>query len=359
MILSSIRESKSRIITNRMDIQRIRGFLRRKLDMVNVASHERNLSRYSRGTGEWLFQDSKFSDWASTNDCAPLLWLVGPEGSGKSVLCSLAANRMRQSPSQQAVVYLMLTFDNPRSEYHLVSQIALQLLDYVVEHHQGVNAEALLMLPEGLDDNKKTFQVRELIEVLVSQCTTVFFFVDGLDEVETAEHPERQGSEETKPESVQQQLLSVLSFMAGLTGKGRTTTVRLLCSSKQTKSVETWMETLEVTKLPLNRHFVAADITRYLEARLREPKKIPQSYSILPSDATIAHLRKASRNNFHLASTMADWIVFPILPGHDSVNIGALNESTTISDLYDKHLDRMQDFGNPSENMQSRQMLVM
>jgi hypothetical protein len=82
------------------------------------------------------------------------------------------------------------------------------------------------------------------------------------------------------------------------------------CSSKQTKLVEKWMVTLEVTKLALNRHSVAVDITRYLEVRLKEPKEIRQSYSILPVDATVAHIRKASRNNFLLASTMADWMMF-------------------------------------------------
>jgi hypothetical protein len=338
-LLTRIRESVSSIMIKPDDVNRIRSWLGRRLDDVNVDSHQRNLSRHHPGTGEWLFEDIRFRDWVSSNKPFPVLWLVGPGGCGKSILCSVVAERMRQNVQQQAVVYLMLAFDKPRSQYYLVTQIALQLLEYVVMHRDGVDVETLLMLPAEYDKDKKTTQVCELVKVLISQCPSVYVFVDGLDEVGMIEEPELRSHAYTRPEILKQQVYAVLSFLAGLTSKNEGTQVRLWCSSKQTSVIDEWMRKMVTVELPVNRIAGAVDIAHYLEHRLGN---LTKNLSSAPHNAgVLTDLCKMAKNNFLLASTMADTMISSDLFGTSAFKVSMHDSPTEISEVYRRELDRM------------------
>jgi hypothetical protein len=338
-LLACIRESGLSIMTEQDEINHIRSWLGRRLDDVNIDSHRRNLSKYHPGTGEWLFQDTRFCDWISSEKQRPILWLVGPGGCGKSVLCSLVAKRMQQNVQQQAVVYLMLAFDKPRSQYHLVTQIALQLLDYVIEHRGGVDAETLLILPKYYEEDKKATQVCELIKVLISQCPSVFVFVDGLDEVGVAEEPERRPHETINLESSKEQLHSVLSFLADLTTEEKVTRVRLWCSSKQTSVVNKWMRKMLAVLLPMNRNAGAVDIAQYLQHRCENLTSTP---SFEPHNSKkIEVLRKIAKNNFLLASMLLDMMARSQLFVDPTSKGFILDAPKDASELYQRELDRI------------------
>ncbi|KAF2729072.1 hypothetical protein EJ04DRAFT_82194 [Polyplosphaeria fusca] len=357
-IVGSIRDNRSRVIDDLDEIQRIRSWLERRQDEINVDSQQRNLAKHMAGTGEWLFEETKFRSWASLDKSFPIVWLVGPEGCGKSLLCSLAIERMRLNTQQQAVVDLMLAFDKPRSEYHLVTQTALQLLKYVIEHRGGVNAEAFLMLPREQSKDKKTFQVRELIQILISQCPAVFIFVDGLDEVGSAEQPEQKLNHEAKLEKTKRQLHSVVAFFANLTKKESGTPVRLLCSSKQTVTIENWMREWEALELPINRHAVAADIAQYVERRFKNG--LGGSSSTLASTSLIAQLSKAAKNSFLFASTMADWIESSFALTDSSTEPVIPDKFKSIGELYQERLDQLLHPDSPHEhNMEQKSLGIL
>jgi hypothetical protein len=343
-LLTCIRENRSSVMIEPDEVSYIRSWLGRRLDDVNADSHQRNLSRHHPGTGEWLFEDTKFRDWVSPDKSDPVLWLVGPGGCGKSILCSVVAEKMRLNVQQQAVVYLMIAFDKPRSQYYLAAQIALQLLDYVVEHRDGVDAETLLVLPKEYDDDKKTNYVYELIKVLVSQCPSVYVFVDGLDEVSVIDEAEQRSHTEINPESLKKQLYFALSFLAGLTSKNEGTQVRLWCSSKQTSAIDEFMRKLEAVELPVSRNAAAADITRYLEHRLENITS--NSASASHNAGILADILKMAKNNFLLASAMVDIMAQPNISVESASKMYMHNTPKDISDLYHRELDQILCSGN-------------
>lgn len=330
LIIQELQDNTAIIISSLDEAQRIRLWLERRQDGMNVDSQQRNLAKHLLDTGEWLFQEAKFRKWASLDKSFPIIWLVGPEGCGKSVLCSLAVERMRKKPQEQAVVNLMITLDKPRSEYHLVVQIAMQLLEYVVKHRGGVAAEALLMLPKERVNDKKTFQIQDLIRVLISQCPAVFVFIDGLDEVGSAEEQDRRMSMKVNVEKTERPLHSVVYFMANVAREELGAHVRLWYSSKHTVTIRNWMKELGALELPMNKHAVAADIAQFIEHRSQD--------NLVAS----AKLKKATQNNFLLASIISDERGQSSLLNHRFEEGAVPDLSSSIRMLYQEQLDRLQ-----------------
>ncbi|GJC97841.1 ankyrin repeat protein [Colletotrichum higginsianum] len=71
----------------------------------------------------------------------------------------------------------------------------------------GIDSEAMSLIYEDdqdakkLDqDSKKLAKIHELIKFLVSQCTSVFFFLDGFDEYESFTRTKRQTQKANSPE---------------------------------------------------------------------------------------------------------------------------------------------------------------
>jgi Cdc6-like AAA superfamily ATPase len=338
-LLAWIQASGTCVVGVLDEFRRIQSWLGRRFDDANYDSHQRNLARHHPGTGEWLFRDNRFRDWASLDKPFPILWLVGPGGCGKSVLCSFITERMRQNVQQQATIYVMLTCDKPRSEYHIITQLALQLLDYVVEHRGGIDAEVFLMLPREQDQDKKMIQVCELIKVLISQCPAVFVFVDGLDEVNLAVEDERQPHKKAKLECVKRSLRSVLLFLASLTSMNEGKQVRLWCSSKQTNVIDDWMRELAAVEVPVDKTAVSTDIADYLEHHFKRLDRSSSSAS--RHNGTVEHLCKTAKNNFLLASGMVDQIAQSNLSADHLTEAFMLNIPISISELYKKQLDRL------------------
>lgn len=193
------------------------------------------------GTGRWLFEDRVFREWVNPETETSILWLTGPEGCGKSVLCSLAIERLKHNVKRYATAYLMLTFDNLRSGYQILAQLALQLLDYVVENCGGIDTEALLGLHEEREDNKKLVKTQKLIQTLVSQCPAVLIFIDGLDKIAEDQLSVKQSDTRAELRDIGKDFHShALSFLAGLAGTSHGTPLRLWCSSLKTRRVTKW-----------------------------------------------------------------------------------------------------------------------
>ncbi|KAI0164352.1 hypothetical protein GGR52DRAFT_116690 [Hypoxylon sp. FL1284] len=300
-LVRRIQEGSSRITQNPEDIERIRVWIGRRPDVINRADQKRNLELHQAGTGNWLFEDRRFRQWATLGETSPLLWLTGPEGCGKSVLCSLATDRIRQSPQQHAIAYLMLAFDKPQSQYQILTQLALQLLDYVVRTQGGVDTEALLRLPEDHDTGSRVARIRDLIKVLVSQCPAVFFFIDGLDEVTSAEGLSSQPEQHTKLDKVTEQLYGIVSFLVDLAQADSATPVRLWLSSLKTDHISKWMQEFGGDELPADESAIALDVSHFFQDRMVKAEATES-----PEPDAMVSLCKAVGCNFLIASMITE-----------------------------------------------------
>lgn len=69
------------------------------LDAVNTTdTYEKHLSARLKSTCEWIFAKSEYVSWASSDfpfDAAKVLWVHGPPGYGKSVLCARLVQQLQ------------------------------------------------------------------------------------------------------------------------------------------------------------------------------------------------------------------------------------------------------------------------
>lgn len=352
-LVDRIRTGRLHITNDPKEIERIRVWLGRRLDIINRDDHERNLNRHQPGTGKWLFEDNRFRRWASLGETSPVLWLTGPEGCGKSVLCSLATDRIRQS-AQYATAYLMLAFDRPRSQYQLLVQLALQLLDYVVESQGGVDTEALLRLPEEHDTGNKLTKIRDLIKILISQCPAVFFFIDGLDEVTSTEALRSEMQEEDK---LKEQAQATMSFLVDLTRVNTTTPVRLWISSLRTDGISKWIQSLGAVELPANEHAIELDATHYLHNGKHQTVK--GELSDLPKPDVLNLIQETIGCNFLMASMMVENWRGSGLSTESSAT--ALQQHLTPGDIreyYQQRLEKLKNFDNDNKDGSQRRPVL-
>lgn len=71
------------------------------LDAVNTTDkYEKHLSARLENTCEWIFAKSEYVSWASPDfpfDAAKVLWVHGPAGYGKSVLCARLVQQLQST----------------------------------------------------------------------------------------------------------------------------------------------------------------------------------------------------------------------------------------------------------------------
>ncbi|OBR08065.1 Ankyrin repeat protein [Colletotrichum higginsianum IMI 349063] len=257
---------------------------------------------------------------------------IGPQkkarGCGKSVLSSIAADRILQSSRGPAVVYLMIAFDRPRSEYHIINQVAVQLLDHATKSGVGIDSEAMSLIYEDdqdakkLDqDSKKLAKIHELIKFLVSQCTSVLFFLDGFDEYESFARTKRQTQKAHSPEG----------RLKNFSGKS----VRLWLTSRTI----TEPKDSSFVEISLDESLTAEDVSSFI---CYETNELLDS---LVSDSRRKHvtakLQEMAKSNF----LTANLLVHHMRKAENSSQLFNLIESgrslSEVSDLYDEAIGKL------------------
>ena len=167
-----------------MQSDRIRSWLGGQIINESTLLRHRNnldLNRHpsESSTCDWLFDDSKFQDWIQGTSCDPILWLFAGPGSGKSVLCSHAAENVRSIDDSQAHCLHFYEFDNQHTAIITARNLATQLFERYWLLYQDV--------PEVLQSTSQKSgadlgNVFEFIQVLVARLSKVYIFLDGLDE---------------------------------------------------------------------------------------------------------------------------------------------------------------------------------
>lgn len=229
----------------------------------NIDDHESALQSRHPKTLSWLHDERNFQRWASRSDVGAdnpkVLWLNGPEGAGKSVVCSYAIETISTQSPRPATPYLYLKLGMERNKCQMAQILASQLLGHVLREQGGVEVEVLSLVKHN---SLVTQNLQDLIRLLVTQCSSVYFFVDGLNEIAL---PRAAPSEGRKGEldRLTNNLKSTIDFLAKMTND-ETTHVRLWCSSQNTQPVLDWMQELRATELNLDTASVHSDVLTYL-----------------------------------------------------------------------------------------------
>ncbi|KAF8859462.1 hypothetical protein BDZ45DRAFT_356792 [Acephala macrosclerotiorum] len=265
-LLDRIRAGRVCITKDDEQIQKVRSWIGMAVggqaeshSELNTNDYERCLNQHHDGTCEWLFNSAAFKDWLTKEDANRILWLTAPGGSGKSVLCSVAVQQISQMPMRPATPYLMVTYRKERSKCQMATLLASQLLDHVLTEQGGVDTEVLSLLNQNAT---KASSVHDLIRLLVSQCSAVYFFLDGLDEIRFLEAASSSSCQVA--DTLREDLFFTLKFLAHMAQNETGTRVRLWCSSQKADPVNDWMRQLGPIELVADETSIEQDIHQYL-----------------------------------------------------------------------------------------------
>lgn len=294
-LLDSINDGWINLTKDEQQIQKIRLWIDGTRDRAdaesNTTAYEGALNKQLEGTCQWLFQNSTFQKWGSRSPQSgsrSLLWVTGSGGEGKSVLCSSVIQHIRGFDRKLATPYIMITYGVPRTKLKMASLLASQLLEHLVD--DGIDTEVLSLLRRSSTVVENLY---ELIRILLQQCTTVYFFIDGLDEIAISE---------TKNNDLSEHLRLTVKFVVDLT-RNKSLDVRLWCSSQKSETIEKWMREFDATELTMNKLSVSRDIQKYLNhVQEKALRLLPESER---GDATKLLLIRA-RTNFRWAFLIQD-----------------------------------------------------
>ncbi|TFK33930.1 hypothetical protein BDQ12DRAFT_727356 [Crucibulum laeve] len=180
----------------------------------NYQRHQKNRAEFLPGTCQWLLGTPDFIAWWRNHLSPPIIWIHGPPGSGKSVLCSRIIELLTSSST--VVAFQFFDFAQRYEPLQTFSMVARQLLSKYLEHFEYI-PEEMLRIPYS--SPFPLAGVQELITAMVRRLPNVYFFLDGLDE------------EAPTATSRWRDMLTVLDFFLTLAEKFPKN-VRLWCSSQ-------------------------------------------------------------------------------------------------------------------------------
>jgi Cdc6-like AAA superfamily ATPase len=250
---------------------------------ANFRNHDRNKEKRHGGSGSWLFGEKPhelFVEWTEGRMKPPILWLHAKPGTGKSVLCSAAIERLRSAQYNAITAFLLLRFDQPAQSLQLFRTLADQLLHLFFQQSAQIPNEIVALLSRNRDDSAS---VKELIQFLLTRMKPVYIFLDGLDELE-------------------EDIKDFLSFIVTM-AKDSGGTLRLWCSSQPRSSIK--MALKGCHELEIDATHVECDIRAYLTSYI--PDAIEEENQILTTTVYKAVSERAE-GSFLWASCMVDWI---------------------------------------------------
>ncbi|KFY32168.1 hypothetical protein V493_00457 [Pseudogymnoascus sp. VKM F-4281 (FW-2241)] len=143
------------------------------------AMYDNFVERRLDGTCEWIFDRPEYVHWengdaADTN----VLWIHGPAGYGKTILCAKLIERLKSRDSPLAYYFFSSDSDSRADPFAIVRSWAYQV---IAQNQQAFELargrwEATNRRPSSQAD------VKELFEVIVRNIRSCIFVVDGLDE---------------------------------------------------------------------------------------------------------------------------------------------------------------------------------
>lgn len=169
------------------------------LDAVNTTdTYEKHLSARLESTCEWIFAKSEYVSWASSDfpfDAAKVLWVHGPPGYGKSVLCARLVQQLR-STYGYPLAYFFCSRD---AELH---QNPLSMIRSWVSQLMSSNQDIFEMAQQQMhakgEPLASTADMWDLFNSIVHCGHGFTYVVDGLDECLRSDNNQNGGDDCTR-----------------------------------------------------------------------------------------------------------------------------------------------------------------
>lgn len=232
---------------------------------VNFSLYSTILKERYPQTCQWLFSHSQFTAWTAQETTAPIFWLNGKHGAGKSFLCASAIDYVSGSLKPTGCFYHFFRKDAYISRNQLLRNIASQLIHCLYSRNPKIPPSLELYLKINKDDS---ISLEKLIRVALKELPSAYIFLDGLDEAEY--------TKEQAPISIHTANNEVNDFVSFLMecAVQHPTNVRLWCSSQP---LYEWQSFFDRTswKARTVQHAIslmdtANDIRRYLDHNVAE-----------------------------------------------------------------------------------------
>jgi hypothetical protein len=218
-------------------------------------NHQTARKQHEPETGAWLLQCERYRIWKASSNGH--LWLYGPAGSGKTILCSTAINDVQAycrgcTNVGQAIFYFSFSDQTMQSFENLVRSMVVQL----GQREQGVS-----LLRKAYERPDRTIGLDELYQILTTIARSydrVFLHLDGLDEC-LGQHDAR---------------LDILASLAMLLQD--LPNIQLIATSRDYPEIRSYMESSKAIAMPLDRQAVDSDIRRYVSTQLARDMQLRQ-----------------------------------------------------------------------------------
>ncbi|KAH6995519.1 hypothetical protein BKA56DRAFT_639678, partial [Ilyonectria sp. MPI-CAGE-AT-0026] len=145
----------------------------------NTAMFENFVQRRLENTCDWIFQRPEFKEWENPgSDCTKVLWVHGPAGYGKTILCAKIIEYLQSAQSPVASYFFSSDSDTRADPFAIIRAWTYQMIS---ENDHAF--ELALERWEANDRRPISFaDMKELFEALVQSLPAYLFVVDGLDE---------------------------------------------------------------------------------------------------------------------------------------------------------------------------------
>jgi hypothetical protein len=221
-------------------------------------NHQTARKQHEPETGAWLLQRETYRAWKTGSDHHHHLWLYGPAGSGKTILCSTAIEDVQalchSRPNfGQAIFYFSFSDQTKQTYENLIRAMVVQL---------GCREPGISLLRQAYEKpERKALGMDELYRILTSIVRSydqVFLHLDGLDEC-TDEQDARLGV-----------LASLETLVQDFPG------IRLIATSRDYPEIRSCVESIGAIAMPLDRQAVDSDIQRYVSTQLAKDLQLRQ-----------------------------------------------------------------------------------
>jgi hypothetical protein len=219
-------------------------------------NHEAIRHRHEPGTGVWLLMTDAYRAWKA--GFIQHLWLYGPAGSGKTVLCSTAIVDIRTHCDSepnfgQAIFYFSFSDSSRRTYQNLLRSIVAQL---------GWKEPGLSILNSAYDKRRHAAlgmdKLHGILTSIAASYDTIILHLDGLDECSP----------------VQDASIDVMSSLQRLLQ--RVPRIQIIATSRDLPEIRDRMREVGAVAMPLNTQAIDTDIEKYVSTQLAEDGKLRQ-----------------------------------------------------------------------------------
>ncbi|KAF5337879.1 hypothetical protein D9758_016142 [Tetrapyrgos nigripes] len=142
--------------------------------------------KMTKGTGEWLLNDSRLIQWKERGG---LLWLQGKAGSGKTFLLTKAITSLK-ADNHDVLYFYFDTRDQSKAKATYKGMLASLMLDMGLQFNQAQLMNLYEKYNSGRTQMPADAMKSTLLDFLRQKSSSMFIFVDAFDECNNQEqHP--------------------------------------------------------------------------------------------------------------------------------------------------------------------------